>query len=83
MDKTMKIDPEKFAYNVMNSTSLEVSDDVEANAKKKLLQYLSAYYLAIDFNSLEISAMEDAQAGLAYPSYQKVLETINATTWGR
>lgn len=79
--KMIKIDPEKFAYSVMESMPIKDAEGVEAISKQKLLQYLSAYYLAVDFNSYEFNMIDEAKKGEAYPSYMQVLEKMNATMW--
>ncbi|MFC6322978.1 hypothetical protein [Companilactobacillus baiquanensis] len=48
----MKMDPEKFAYAVVNSYCPDEKDDVKAS-KMILKRFLAAYYLADEFNGLE------------------------------
>ena len=54
----MKIDSKKFAYSVIESQSID-SDVVEDIAKKKLTLYLTAYWLAEKFNTLEAQSFRN------------------------
>lgn len=48
----LNLDPEKFAYSVVNSYCPDEKDDLKAS-KAVLKRYLTAYYMAERFNSLE------------------------------
>ncbi|MBM7654978.1 hypothetical protein [Neobacillus cucumis] len=57
-EKKMKINAEKFAYTVVSSRNVE-GDMPEEIAKKQLTLYLSAYWLAEKFNSLETQSFQN------------------------
>lgn len=84
MSDKIQVDPEKFAYKVLGN--LPVADyenkDPESVSKEKLLQFLSAYFVATRFNNYELQRFDEMDDKHAYPSYQKVVETINNATWG-
>ena len=56
-EKTIHIDPEKFAYNFINTLDFKTFDKstVQENVKSELFAYLSAYTLAEKFNVSEAS----------------------------
>ncbi|WP_288488604.1 hypothetical protein [uncultured Limosilactobacillus sp.] len=55
MNERTFIDPEKFALSFAKSALIKnvSNEELTKNAKKFLLSYLTAYYLTIDFNSIE------------------------------
>ncbi|HAT54966.1 MAG TPA: hypothetical protein DCW31_06985 [Lactobacillus sp.] len=76
------IDPEKFAYNFVNSlTPTEPGDDIERTAKKRLAAYLSAYYLIEQFNDLESTIFptetEKERANIPYSALLERLTNLN------
>jgi hypothetical protein len=83
MPEKIKIDPEQFARLVVSSTTCNNEENLttEEKAKEKLTQYLSAYYLANNFNEFEKEQFEQADKQQQYPSYQEIVDTINATKW--
>lgn len=48
----LKIDAEKFAYSVVSNYCPKETDDLKAS-KEVLKRYLTAYYMAERFNTLE------------------------------
>lgn len=55
--KKTNVDAEKFAYKFMESIQRDInnSEDIQKSAKEALASYLTAYYVALDFNNLENS----------------------------
>ncbi len=77
-EQQIKIDPEKFAYHFMDAIEKpDVSTkEMEVAAKESLAAYLTAYYLAQRFNTLENSFFtEDKHHKVS--TYQKILSELN------
>ncbi|MGW7976894.1 hypothetical protein ACWEXZ_09730 [Staphylococcus xylosus] len=55
--KKINVNAEKFAYKFMESIQRDInnSEDIKKSAKEALASYLTAYYVALDFNNLENS----------------------------
>lgn len=73
----VQLDPEKFAYSVVDSYCPDEEDDLKAS-KKVLKRYLSAYFLAQEFNSMEKHQFE-ANAGLDYSLLAQALDSIKSS----
>ncbi|KAF1305401.1 hypothetical protein IV487_00960 [Enterococcus saccharolyticus] len=77
VENQTKIDPEKFAYQFMNSLQHNGEKvEMEKAAKESLAAYLTAYYLAQRFNHLENTFFEeDHQRPIS--AYQRILSELN------
>ncbi|SPC37978.1 hypothetical protein [Latilactobacillus fuchuensis] len=72
----MKIDPEKFAYSVINNFQ-STSDDNQRIAKDHLTLFLQSYYLITQFNELEsnqFSYFKDTDMNKLFTSLSKISE---------
>ncbi|WP_047998577.1 hypothetical protein [Lactiplantibacillus herbarum] len=70
----IKLDKEKFAYAVVNNFHPEESDDLKAS-KEILKRYLTAYYMAERFNTLE-DRQFDAAKGLDFSLLASGIDAI-------
>ncbi|KIS03851.1 hypothetical protein [Paucilactobacillus wasatchensis] len=78
--KTIRIDPEKFAYHFMDSVAKpEVAKaDMQSASKDQLFAYLSAYVLIEQFNQSEASNfLNDSDKDISELSMGKFLELIS------
>lgn len=73
----VQLDPEKFAYSVVNLYHPTEEDDLKAS-KQVLKRYLSAYFLAQEFNKLETHQFE-ANSGLDYSLLAQALDSIKSS----
>lgn len=73
----IQLDPEKFAYSVVNAYCPNEADDLKAS-KKVLKRYLSAYFLAQEFNHMETRQFE-ANSGLDYSLLAHALDSITSS----
>lgn len=73
----VQLDPEKFAYAVVGAFQPDEADDLTAS-KKILKRYLSAYFLAQEFNKLETHQFE-ANSGLDYSLLAQALDSIKSS----
>ncbi|EOH93183.1 hypothetical protein [Enterococcus pallens] len=77
-DQQTKIDPETFAYHFMDTIKRPTIEKqkMEDAAKEALAAYLSAYYLAQRFNSMENEFFIDDHTK-PISTYQKILSELN------
>lgn len=76
--KKTNVDAEKFAYKFMESIQRDInnSEDIQKSAKEALASYLTAYYVALDFNNLENSFFyEEKKKNIS--TYQRILSELN------
>ena len=71
----IKINPEKFAFNFMNTIDFSKTNDMEKAAKERLVAYLSAYYLIEKFN--EIEEKDFNKLDIFKMSYTEFLSIVN------
>lgn len=73
-----KVDAEKFAYKFMESIQRKDTnkEDIQKAAKEALAAYLTAYYVALDFNKLE-SNFFNAENRKNISTYQRILSELN------
>lgn len=64
MSERTFIDPEKFALSFADSTTKQSDKNAEvvSSAKQYLLDYLTAYYLVKDFNTVEAENFNSSTA---------------------
>ncbi|MFD1417290.1 MULTISPECIES: hypothetical protein [Companilactobacillus] len=62
MEDRQILNPKEFAYHFVDSIPVENNKErFEANAKNKLVAYLTAYYLAEKFNGMEGNILDSAR----------------------
>lgn len=73
------IDAEKFAFKFMDAflNENQKSEDVQRAAKEALAAYLTGYYIAEDFNSLENTFFNEKNRKKNISSYQRILSELN------
>ncbi|GAF40762.1 hypothetical protein FC83_GL002817 [Agrilactobacillus composti DSM 18527 = JCM 14202] len=79
-DTPLTIDPQNFAKLVVADLNFKADENPQAISKRALIQYLSAYYLADQFNQYETEIFQKDGAS-TYPSYADIKELMNKTKW--
>ncbi|EOR85051.1 hypothetical protein ACPBEH_03025 [Latilactobacillus sp. 5-91] len=82
-NKKINIDPEKFAYHFIDSIAVpNEKDQMEKNAKNKLVGFLTAYYLINNFNQMENGMFDQVKAKkVENMSYKELLEEVSKLTY--
>ncbi|MCG7338895.1 hypothetical protein BU600_03600 [Staphylococcus arlettae] len=78
-NRKTNVDAEKFAYKFMESIQRDThgSEDIQKSAKEALAAYLTAYYVALDFNNLENSFFYEEKKKKNVSTYQRILSELN------
>ncbi|MCI1986163.1 MAG: hypothetical protein LKJ69_09610 [Lactobacillus sp.] len=76
IDDDLRLNPRDFAQLVIGSHQVSDELDPEAIVKRKLTLYLTAYYLAERFNSLQA---QDLGAEDKQKQYQELLQQLADT----
>ena len=79
-DTPLTIDPKNFAKLVVADLKFEAAENPQTISKQALIQYLSAYYLADQFNQYETEIFQKDGAS-TYPSYGDIKALMNKTKW--
>lgn len=83
-DRSINIDSEKFAYHLMDSVP-NAGETMEELGKKKLMAYLTGYYLIENFNQLEQEiideAVTDGDVDLKTLTYGELMDRISKRTF--
>ncbi|MCH4171861.1 MAG: hypothetical protein LKF36_11605 [Lactobacillus sp.] len=80
INRELQLDPKEFAKLVASNLNFDPDTDVEKISKRTMMQYLSAYYLANQFNNYEDTIFNKGDVK-DYPSYSEVTALMNQVKW--
>ncbi|WP_416353414.1 hypothetical protein ACNAN0_12015 [Agrilactobacillus fermenti] len=79
-EERTQIDAEKFALHFLDSLNMNDVPEhgaIATKAKEALAAYLSAYYLAEQFNHTEDQFFSDLKDGKIKSNFQEILSQLN------